>query len=143
MKFCNPEIPEIYWVNCINYSCKDCGVTFGIAIPNGNDLIKLKEMNGNEEKWLPTYGKGGYLDLLQKLLPDFQIKHELTHKKASEFIAELNKNCEKSFNGNGYNFDYFNAVCTNCNSKNTEYVCEKGLINPVLPWLKISCGLMV
>ena len=139
---CNPEMPEIYWVNRFTYKCKDCRVTFDIVTANGNDIIKLKEINGNEEKWLPTYGKGGYLDLLQKLLPDFSLKDEITQKKATIFISELNRHCERSIHNNGFDFDYFTTVCTNCHSKNTEYVSEERLVNSELSWLKISGSLM-
>ena len=142
MKFCYPEIPEINWVNCITYKCKDCGITFDIAVPNGNDTIKLKEIDGNEEKWLPTFGKGGYLDLLQKFFPDFSVEYKITQKRASIFISELNKHCEKSLHDNGFSFDYFVDNCTNCYSPNTEYVREKCLASPELSWLRISCKLL-
>ena len=137
-----PEIPESYWVDCLTYRCKDCGHTFDAVVPNGDDIVKFKEIDGKEEKWLPTYGKGGYLDLLNKLLPDISSKDEITQEIASAFLSELNKHCEKNPFSNDFCFDYFTSICKSCCSKNTEYAREKRYSNPELPWLKISCKLM-
>jgi hypothetical protein len=53
----------------LTYKCENCGNVFELTFTNGYDVIKLKEINGDEIRWLPTYGKGGYLDLITKLIP--------------------------------------------------------------------------
>ena len=142
MKLCEPEIPKIYWVNCYTYKCKHCGNEFNILFPNGNYIVKFREIDGNNIRWLPTYGKGGYLDLMTKLLPGHSLNDEITVKKAKAFIKELNKNCEQGDGGNGFDISITKFNCTNCNSEDTKYLSETVLTNPTLSWLRISSNLM-
>ena len=142
MRFCEPAIPERYWVNNNTYECKQCGTIFDILFPNGNDLVKFKEVEGYETKWMPSYGKGGYLDLMTKLLPGHSINDEITDKKARMFVKELNKHCEQSENGREFDIDFANQCCTHCGSGETKCISENVLTNPRLAWLKISCDLI-
>ena len=68
IKYCIPELPEKYWVNQLNYKCESCGNSFEVFLPNGNDIVKFREINGSEIRWLPTYNKGGYIDLMTKII---------------------------------------------------------------------------
>ncbi|MCL2817679.1 MAG: hypothetical protein FWD39_04760 [Clostridiales bacterium] len=142
VKLCEPKIPGIYWFDCFTYKCKRCKSIFDVVVSNGDYIVKFEEINGSEVKWLPAYGKGGYLDLMTKLIPGYSLYDEITIAKATAFIKELNKHCEQGKTGNGFDLGSTRFECTNCNSKDIEYLSEKGLTNPDLSWLKISCDLV-
>ena len=143
IRLCEPEIPKIYWVNCFTYKCKTCGNVFDSVFPNSDDIVKLCETDGDDVRWLPTYGEGGYLDLITKLLPEHSLCDEITMEKARAFIKELNKYCEQGEHGNGFGFSEKQIhECINCNSEDTVIISEKVLTSPKLRWLKISCKLI-
>jgi len=57
VKLCDSKSSAIYWVNLFTYRCKNCGKTFEIMFPNDQYLAKFREINGDEMRWMPTYGK--------------------------------------------------------------------------------------
>ena len=138
MLLCEPEIPDKYWVNCFTFMCRNCDTNFDIVFPNDNYIVKFEEVGGGEVKWLPSYGRGGYIELITKLIPEHTSDDEITMAKASTFIRELNKCCEKGTSGNGYDFCRTKFECPNCNSRDLTTIEEKVLTNPKLSWLKIS-----
>ena len=141
VEFCEPEIPDIYWVNNLKYKCKNCWNFYDIVIPNGDDVWKFKEIDGDEIRWLPNDGIGGYDDLKFKLAPQYS-PDNMTKAQYEFFIKELNKHCEQGKTGNGFGLCVQKYNCPNCKSKDTEYLSEEVLTKPKLPWLKISCDLM-
>ncbi|NMC55908.1 MAG: hypothetical protein GYA50_01625 [Eubacteriaceae bacterium] len=141
INYCEPEIPEIYWINSLTYKCENCGNVFELTFTNGYDVIKLKEINGDEIRWLPTYGKGGYLDLITKLIPEHSKDDVITMIESKKFIKELKKYSEKGSNGQGFDFSIARHECINCKSKELKILDEKVLMKPKLTWLKISCEL--
>jgi len=142
VKLCEPKISGAYWVNRITYKCKKCGNVFEIIFENGNELVKFEEINGNEVRWLPTYDKGGYLDLMTKLI-GYSSGDEITMAKTKAFIQELNKHCEHGKTGNGFDLSTTKFECPSCKSKDKETLKEDVLTNPKLPWLQISCDLIM
>jgi hypothetical protein len=142
IKYCIPELPEKYWVNQITYRCENCGNSFDVFIPNGNDIVKFKEINGSEIRWLPTYNKSGYIDLMTKLIKGHKLNDPIDMKKAAKFIAELQGYIKKSSNGNGFGLSIDRRICPQCNSKKIRTLEENVLVNPELQWLEISCDLL-
>ena len=142
VNYCEPENPGLYWINCFNYKCNICGNTFSIFFPNGYELIDFEEVDGCEIKYLPLHGKGGYLDLLAKLLPEYIPKNDGNVEEARLFLVELNKRCEKGTKGEGFVFRHLKFECTICKSKDITCLKEDVLVSPQIPWLKIECYLM-
>ncbi|MEF2969294.1 hypothetical protein V3851_26325 [Paenibacillus sp. M1] len=142
MKYCPPEIPGIYWIKKDIYMCKSCGHEFEYFMSNGDDIVKYKEKDGYEIKWLPTYTKGGYLDLMQKLIPNFKYNDQITMRIAKEFNSKLSYYIEKSSNGKIFILDDAVVFCNRCNSKELQNVGEIILTSPQISWLKISCELL-
>lgn len=141
-KLCYPEAANKYWVTRIVYECKDCGLTFEEIIPNGYDLMELVEQGGKRVRWLPVWGRGGYIDLMGKFIPGHRQNDEITMAKVKIFIKELEKYSEKGEMGRGYEIAHEKHRCKNCNSRNL-YLREEIVIeNPKLNWLKISCQLL-
>lgn len=141
MNYCLPEIPKTYWIKKIVYRCKTCGYEFEHFVPNSDDIVKYKEKDGTEIKWLPTYGKGGYLDLMCKLVLNHKLNDQITMKISKEFNSKLSNFIETSSNGKIFVLDDNLTLCANCHSKELEYIGEYMLTSPEISWLKISCDL--
>jgi hypothetical protein len=135
-----PDIPEVYWINMFTYKCKNCSNEFEYFLPNGNELVKYSEINGSEIRWLPSYGRFGYLDLLSKLR-GFNIKDEITVKLAKEFEDKLKEYMEPSRNGNLFSISY-KPICTNCIKSDLILVKKTVLKSPKVEWLKLSNDLL-
>jgi hypothetical protein len=143
MNYCSPNLPDKYMVKSRSFRCKNCYSYLLDYVPLGDELVKFYEVNGNEVKWLPTYGKGGYLDLLKKLLPDFKEGEEISMVKAKKFETIFQQYMEVSERGNYYSsLGYNQASCSNCKSRDLSEVSEEILDSPDIKWLKISCHLI-
>lgn len=142
MTFCLPEIPSIYRVNRFEEKCRKCGLEFETLLPKGDELVSFKEVGGSGERWLPTYGKGGYLDLIGKLLPGVNNKL-MTTAICSFFINELLKNyTEPSNNDKVFAMPMSKPCCPKCGSDDTETSEPQLLVSPPLNWMKLPCVLM-
>jgi|GEM_PF-1804325 len=139
------EANQKYWIKAIKYECKECGNIFIHELPLDDDLVKLIEKDGIEIKWLPTFGIGGFLDLVQKIAP------ELSNEKFNgigsiklEIILEsrLPNYTEKGSGGNGFIIGGSKHICPKCKSKELKELDEKIIENPKLDWVKISCELL-
>jgi DNA-directed RNA polymerase subunit RPC12/RpoP len=139
-KYCLPEMPATYWLHLLKYECKKCRKTFQNHTPySGDGVVDFESQTTHKIKWLPEYGNGGYLDLFNKLNPNFNGK--LIPKVINTFMEELNKFIEKDGS------DYFalrihKHQCPHCQSKDLIEIEEEVLIKPDLDWLKISCDLI-
>ena len=143
MKMCYPKIPDVYWIKSYCCKCKKCGQEFQVMQPNGYDLVKFIELHGKEERWLPTYGVGGYLDIFCKLVTNHKPNDEITVKKANQFNRQIIKYTEKSDNGNGFVVGGYDIVCDNCGSEDISRVKENIFTSPTdIKWLKLSCDLI-
>ena len=136
------RVPEKYWINHLTYKCDTCGSTFEDWIPNGYDIVKLEAKGNGEVRWLPTYGTGGYIDLMTKLIPNHNKNDEITMEKSKTFIRKLERYSEKGKLGCGFELSRRISNCINCDSKDLKTINEEVLVNPELEWLKISCDLI-
>lgn len=139
------EINQKYWTKVLSYECKVCGERFIIELPYENDVVKLIEKDGAQIKWLPTYGKGGYLDLVKKLVPQFsgQKDTDVTLMKVSKIMkTELHKYTEKGDLGNGFIVGGYEHLCPHCKSLKLNEINEKVVENPKLDWVKIASELL-
>lgn len=141
MRYCLPEIPSQYWLTELHTRCRKCGTEFAILIPEGADVVKLREDGGNTIKWLPMYGLGGYLDLLTKLVPGHRPDTEITMRTVRILEEMLVEVAEKSERGRPFRFDHVQRTCPACGSTEIEELGETVLVNPPLDWLKVSCSL--
>jgi hypothetical protein len=138
--YCLPEIPSIYWVNYLRIECENCLAIFHDYQPNGNELVKFLE--GKEERWLPTFTKGGYLYLLKKLLPDIDINKEISMKIYTEYIDKLQSHVKKMNADTNLILADMIQQCPKCGNTSLKTFDEKTLVNPELNWLEIDCELL-
>ncbi len=142
IKHCFPEIPKKYGINRYFFKCNNCSMEFEFLLPNGNYLVKYEEVEGFETRWLPTYGKGGYLDLMKKLLPDFDERDEITVQIGKRFNELLQSRIELSPRGSKFTLARYKPTCPNCKSVDLITLEEEILASPEVEWLRIDCELM-
>lgn len=130
----NYKIPAMYWVKRLVYECGNCGLQVEDLIPNGHDLVKFLERGGGA-RWLPVFGEGGYLYLMEKLVSEHRQDDEITMKKAKIFIDELEK---YDIRGRQYEFASMKRDCDYCHAKKLKLKEEQTIVNPVLEWLRIN-----
>ncbi|MDD2542695.1 MAG: hypothetical protein PHH28_16875 [Desulfuromonadaceae bacterium] len=140
--YCTPTIEGSYSIKKRVCKCRKCSKTFALITPNDNDIIKFKEVTGSEVRWLPTFGKGGYIDLMTKLIDGHKYNDQIDMKKSKQFIIKLQEYIEKTVAGNGFELSIDKTICPQCNSQEADTIDEKILENPDLEWLKISCDLL-
>lgn len=130
------ERPVKYWVRKIECKCNFCETIFSDELPHGNEVIKFVEVEGKEVRWLPTYGKGGYFDLLKLLVPEFDAKKkEITMSISNKFQSAFEKIQQFSANGSKFRFA-IGVSCPKCRSRDIKIVAEKILLAPPLNWMK-------
>lgn len=144
MQYCSPETPSTYWINKIRYSCKACGHVFDIYTPNGDDgVVKFVERNGSEIRWLPVYGHGGYLDLIERFMPGFLASgKQLIPPVVSQFMEKLQNHIEPSEAGNSFEISQEKVQCPQCKKQVVEMLNETVLTSSDVIWLKIDCELL-
>lgn len=128
------DIPAVYWIARTSYKCKACGHRFDVLSPEGNEVVKFVEVDGRDEKWMPTYGRHGYLDLFERFVPEFGKSQQITVKLAREFEEAFASLQEPSPSGKPYS-TFFQSRCPKCESVEMEIESEEVLTSPKLPWL--------
>jgi hypothetical protein len=101
----------------------------------------LRATDSDTVKWLPTYGVGGYLDLLVKLVPGHQPTTEITMRTVQLFEERLADVAETTESGRPFHLDHARRACPLCHSTDVEELSERVLMNPPVDWLKVECQL--
>ena len=139
------EANQKYWIKAIKYECKECGNIFIHELPLDDDLVKLIEKDGTDIKWLPMFGIGGFLDLVQKIAPEFSGVEftEVISMKVKKIMEDsLPKYTKRGIGDNGFIVGGYDHICPKCKSKELKELDEKIIENPKLDWVKISCELL-
>lgn len=135
-EYSQAERPVKYWVKNIDCKCNSCEVTFSEILPHGNEIIKFIETDGHEVRWLPTYEKGGYFELLKQLVPGFDAKsQEITMSISNKFQSAFEKIQQPSVNGKKFRFAK-GVICPKCKSNDIKIISDKILLSPTLKWMK-------
>lgn len=129
------QIPSSYSIRKESFKCRSCGTVFSSLFSNGNDLVKFTEDGGTEVKWLPTFEQGGYLDILEEVVPGFKKNQSVTMAVAKKFESSFKNMQEPSKAGNTFSVAV-GCRCPSCNSDNKELLSEEVLESPKLDWLR-------
>lgn len=78
-----------YCVEKVICSCNNCKNEFADIIPFGYELVCF-DKESIEKVFLPTYGENGYLDLLKKLIPEWNESDEITCIISKKFEEKIN-----------------------------------------------------
>jgi rubredoxin len=131
MDYFQMELPKVYWIRVQTHECPNCGNVFQRTV--GDDLIvKFMEVGGSEERWLPTYGQGGYLDLLSKLVPGWSPEEQITMAVARQFDTAFQAVQEKSSRGHPFSMLFEDRGCPSCHGKRTQELSEVVLTSPAV-----------
>lgn len=79
-----------YCINELRCFCKECKNEFIDYVPANYELVCFS-LNDHEKRFLPTYGKYGYLDLLGKLVVGWSQNDRITKEISDRFEQELQK----------------------------------------------------
>lgn len=122
---------ENYCIQELECMCNECKNHFYDYMELNYELVCFRDEVG-KKYFLPTYGKYGYLYLLEKLVDEWSAKDEISKKISDKFEKELNKFTQNKVKINGRVECPF---CKKCNvSINKRNTIAKGPIN----WLKID-----
>ncbi|MGC4006325.1 MAG: hypothetical protein QM811_25670 [Pirellulales bacterium] len=73
----------------IEFHCNECRHGFVWRRSADDAFIKFVDASGKLERWLPIYGVGGYLDLLERIVPDFRQNQEITMQISRVFQSNF------------------------------------------------------
>jgi DNA-directed RNA polymerase subunit RPC12/RpoP len=129
-------LPSNYWVATLSYVCESCGSTFEWRAAEGTEMVRFVTPDGGEERWLPTHGQGGYLELLERFVPGFAQHQTISVIVTREFSRRLSAVQLKSPSGAEFSIDERDATCPRCRSKDIRLLGKMVDSNPPLEWLR-------
>lgn len=124
-----------YVVDVLYCVCNDCAFTFSDIVPTNYELVCF-ESSTNEKLFIPTYGKNGYLDLLKKLVPDWNGNDEITDNNYQIFLDKLNNFTPYPIYGCS------KKACPICQSKSIKVLKRTTKQNYTVKWLEIDTSLL-
>lgn len=132
-----------YYIKNIEFECDGCKKKFNILLPLDDSIVKFSEVNGAEIRWLPTYGRNGYLDLMAKLIEGRKTNDAIDMKTSLRFQKELQKYIKPSIEGNSFVVSDLKRKCPFCNSGSVKEIYSEILKNPAaIVWLEIDRELL-
>lgn len=120
-----------YCVEEVKCLCEMCGEKFYDYIPSNYELVRVVAENG-EKYFLPTYGKNGYLDLMQRLVENWNQSDTINRgivKKFENKILDIIP-CKVHISSE--------VFCPFCNSKKIDVMQRTLKNNHPLKWLKVD-----
>lgn len=128
-RYIRPRLPSRFYLVDTQYRCAQCDDVFHWIWSEDNALVKFQEKGGAEERWLSTYGEGGYLDLLQRLVPEVRDAEEITPRVVAAFDNAFAVYQEPSSNGNLFVVER-GVACPHCGSRNLRILNERTIDTP-------------
>ena len=123
-----------YCVDELDCVCKTCKKEFSECAPSDYELVCFLLENG-EKRFLPTYGKYGYLDLLGRLVSDWNPAKPITESVSNQFIAELQ-------NITPYQIKEYQLICPSCGSTAIQVMKKTAQYGRTVKWLEINQSLI-
>lgn len=133
MKTYVPISSDDYCIKELTCSCAICGKVFAIHIPNDYELVQFI-CNDRSERYLPSYGPHGYLNLLQYLISEWAPGKSITPHISDMFAAKLSEICPYSVRI----FTKSQIRCPSCNSAKFIMQKEKVVHNLPVEWIEIQ-----
>ena len=115
----------------MKYKCQICNMSFIDYIPYNGELVQF-ECDDKKKRYLPVYGKNGYLDLFKKLIDGWSDDKSITEKDTKLFEHKLSEICP-------YRVAlYFKARCPYCSSYKILILQEMIRDNFPVDWIEIQ-----
>lgn len=119
-----------YCIEELTYFCEKCQKKFFECVPSNYELVYFTLENG-EKRFLPTYGRYGYLDLLDRLVDEWKPNDEITESISIRFITELQKITP-------YKVMFNEVKCPFCGNHNVLIMQRSPRFNRSIEWLEID-----
>lgn len=119
-----------YCVDQLQCVCEECKTIFLDYFPANYELVCFSLEDG-KKKFLPTYGKYGYLDLLSKLVDGWKQTDAITKIVLDNFLQKLQKIIP-------YKVVMDKTKCTVCGSYNIRVINRQTKLSPKVDWLEID-----
>lgn len=120
-----------YCIQELECKCNNCNHKFLENTPLNYEMVCFEDEIG-EKYFLPTYGKLGYLDLLEKLVPDWNPNERITKLITQRFEEEISKITPNKVSL------LQEIKCPICNNHNI-LICKRTYIeNSPVKWLEIN-----
>ena len=129
------NVPETYWITATHYRCRPGAHEFSWHWAEGGEIVKFVNTVGREERWLPTYGRYGYLELLERLVPGFLRDHEIGYEVANKFRQVLMELQSSVGLKDVYTVDERPPTCPTCNTRELDEISHEVTVNPPVTWL--------
>lgn len=123
---------ENYCIQELECRCNECNNQFPEYMPLNYELVCFKDDVG-KKYFLPTFGKYGYLDLLDKLVDEWHPNENIT----KHIVEQFEKNLDKFTQHKVSMFDS-NIQCPFCKNNNILISKRNTLVNYPVDWLKID-----
>ena len=126
------DAPSTYCIKTLTCRCKTCGTVFCETLPANDELIQFSCGDG-QKRFLPTYGPGGYLALLDRFVPEWSTKQTITQQISGRLTQELS-------NWLPYSVALYSRAdirCPSCGGREVKTEREQTLLNPPVEWLEI------
>jgi len=132
------DIPSAYWITETTYRCNVCAVAFKWNWAEGGEVVKFVNADGKVERWLPTYGANGYLELLESLVPGFSREQEITHAVSNNFREAFTAVQNESGVSPVYSVDDRSPVCPVCGARDLDEISREVKVSPPVTWLNLE-----
>lgn len=120
-----------YFIQKLKCRCNMCNFEFYEYIPLNYELVCFID-EFDRKYFLPTYGQYGYLDLLEKLVEDWEMDKQITYKVVKIFEEKFKKltPCSVSL--------FHKIKCPSC-SKDDIFVIQREVLKDYpVNWIKID-----
>lgn len=120
-----------YCIQKLKCRCDNCNNNFIEFTTLNYELTCFKDNEGNK-LYLPTYGKYGYLDLLEKLVKEWNLNKKITPKIMDRFEVMINKITPN-------NISFCQKIkCPKCKNDDICILARDTLLNHPIDWVKID-----
>ena len=131
MKKYTPVSMENYCIQELECRCNDCNNQFSEFMPFNYELVCFEDEVG-KKYFLPTYGDFGYLDLLNKLVEQWNYNENITKKIVEKFEKKLSEITEHKVSM------VDDVRCPFCKSEKIS-ICKRNTLEKYpVNWLKID-----
>lgn len=120
-----------YYIQRLKCRCNACCFEFYEYIPLNYELVCFIDKFG-EKYFLPTYGKYGYLDLLERLVEDWKPNQQITSKAVKNFEQEFLKIIPNSVSL------FQKTKCPTCSKEDVIVIQRESIKNYPVKWMKID-----
>lgn len=129
-------VPSDYLIREVTFECPNCGCSHTTWLPFRDELVKFVAIGGGEERWLPTFGPGGYLEILPVFVPGYVSGMPITEQVRHQFDAAFRLYQEPNASGKPFAMCSPSPVCPACGSFALRETSESVLQAPPVRWMR-------